>query len=533
MALPRFETTYSVAELGREIKALLGAAFESVWVAGEVQRAKLSSAGHLYFELIEPGEKAGLAGRLDAVVWKGELGRVRRALTATGQELADGLLLRCRVTVDFYPPGGRLQLQVREVDPVFGLGELERRRRETIAALEASGLATRNRALPFPPLPLAIGLVTSAGSAAYHDFLATLAESGYAFRVAFAHAAVQGREAEREVPAALARLGELPLDCIALVRGGGSRTDLAAFDSQAIAEAVARAPLPVLTGLGHEIDQSVADLVAHTAAKTPTKAAELLVERLRGAEAALEQLRDQLARGATAPFVRARTVLDRAGRTVAAVRPRLERDAARLITAQKPARAVPGGSPRSTLTAKGGGSNARRPAARACRGAAPARPSPRRPGRRPARPRRGAARRPPAPARRDRARAGARPRFQHHPSRRWPAAARRGGGRRRQPSRHPPRPRQRDEQRGGAMSSKTKATPPEPSFTTALAELRRSCSGSSAKRSTSPPAAGSNARRSSWLAAASCAAPVRSSRSSGASTNPPRRPRSEPLRRRP
>ncbi len=357
MALPRFETTYSVAELGREIKALLGAAFESVWVAGEVQRAKLSSAGHLYFELIEPGEKAGLAGRLDAVVWKGELGRVRRALTATGQELADGLLLRCRVTVDFYPPGGRLQLQVREVDPVFGLGELERRRRETIAALEASGLATRNRALPFPPLPLAIGLVTSAGSAAYHDFLATLAESGYAFRVAFAHAAVQGREAEREVPAALARLGELPLDCIALVRGGGSRTDLAAFDSQAIAEAVARAPLPVLTGLGHEIDQSVADIVDHTAAKTPTKAAELLVERLRGAEAALEQLRDQLARGATAPFVRARTVLDRAGRTVAAVRPRLERDAARLITAQKGlARAVPGrlATARSTLTAKGG-----------------------------------------------------------------------------------------------------------------------------------------------------------------------------------
>jgi exodeoxyribonuclease VII large subunit len=357
VALPRFETTYSVAELGREIKALLGAAFESVWVAGEVQRAKLSSAGHLYFELVEPAEKGGLAGRLDAVVWKGELGRVRRALSATGQELADGLLLRCRVTVDFYPPGGRLQLQVREVDPVFGLGELERRRRETIAALEASGLATRNRALPFPPLPLAIGLVTSAGSAAYHDFLATLAESGYAFRVAFAHAAVQGREAEREVPAALARLGELPLDCIALVRGGGARTDLAAFDSQAIAEAVACAPLPVVTGLGHEIDLSVADLVAHTAVKTPTKAAELLVERLRGAEAALEQLRDRLARGATAPFVHARTVLDRAGRTVTAIRPRLERDAARLTTVREGlTRAVPGrlAAARSTLTTTGG-----------------------------------------------------------------------------------------------------------------------------------------------------------------------------------
>lgn len=335
MALPRFETTYSVAELGREIRGLVAAAFESVWVAGEVQRARLSSAGHLYFELVEKGDGEGLAGRLDAVVWRGELAKVRPVLAATGQELTDGLLLRCRVTVDFYPPGGRLQLQVREVDPVFGLGELERRRRETIAALEAAGLAGRNRALPLPALPLAVGLVTSEGSAAYHDFLSTLAESGYPFRVAFVHAAVQGREAEREVAAALATLGRRPLDCIALVRGGGSRTDLAAFDSRAIAEAVALSPLPVVTGLGHEIDQSVADLVAHTAAKTPTKAAELLVERLRGAEVAFARLRDRLLREAGEPLARARRRLERAGRGLAAVRPRLERDAARLEGARR------------------------------------------------------------------------------------------------------------------------------------------------------------------------------------------------------
>src|SRR4029078_7543944 len=118
-------------------------------------------------------------------------------------------------------------------------------------------------------------------SAAYHDFLSCLRESGYGFRVIFFHAAVQGKEAEREVVSALRALAGLDVDCAVLIRGGGSRTDLAAFDSRAIAEAVARAPLPVLTGLGHEIDQSISDLVAHTALKTPTKVAELLVDAVR------------------------------------------------------------------------------------------------------------------------------------------------------------------------------------------------------------------------------------------------------------
>jgi exodeoxyribonuclease VII large subunit len=326
----RGETTFTVSQLGRQVQELLREAFASVWVAGEVSRHRPSAAGHQYFDLVEKGEGDKIVGTLSAVVWKGEWLRLRPALERAGGQLAEGLALRCRVTLDFYPPGGRLQAQVHEIDPAFTLGELERRRRETLEALRVTGLLEANRALELAALPLAVGLVTSHGSAAYHDFVSTLAESGFGFRVAFVHAAVQGAEAEREVVSALELLGRAGVDAIVLVRGGGSRTDLAAFDSRAIAEAIARSPRPVLTGLGHEIDQAVADLVAHKAFKTPTKAAEFLVARLDGAEQAALAVRRALARAGRLPLARARERLSGAERRVSAARARLDQAAVRL-----------------------------------------------------------------------------------------------------------------------------------------------------------------------------------------------------------
>lgn len=252
-----------------------------------MQRARASHNGHLYFELVEKGDGDRILGKLDAVLWRRDHQRVRRLLAESGQNIAEGQEIRCRGAIDFYAPAGRLQLIVREVDPLFTLGLLERRRRETLAALTAAGLVARNKALTLDPLPLRVGLISSTGSAAYHDFLSSLGASGFGFQVTVVHAAVQGRDAERQVVIALERLAAAELDCIALVRGGGSRTDLAAFDSRAIAEAVARCPLPVLTGLGHEIDTSITDMVSHTALTTPTKVAEHLVERVVAADGAL------------------------------------------------------------------------------------------------------------------------------------------------------------------------------------------------------------------------------------------------------
>lgn len=330
MTLPFTEETYRVSQLCEEIRDFLAGAFSSVWVAGDVERLRRSNRGHLYFELVEKGEGDEIHGKLDAVVWRTDFARVRRLLAPSGQQIAEGMTIRCRGNVDFYGPAGRLQLVVREVDPVFTLGLLERRRRETLAVLEAAGLLERNRELQLPPLPLTVALVTSHDSAAYHDFLATLGESGYGFRVLFIHASVQGRRAERELVSALAAAGRAGADCAVVVRGGGGASDLATFDSRALAEAVATAPLPVLTGLGHEIDRSIVDLVAHTALKTPTKAAEFLVERVAACDQALAELGRALPRSAVERLRFGRERLGRADKGVELARLRLAAAAGRL-----------------------------------------------------------------------------------------------------------------------------------------------------------------------------------------------------------
>lgn len=294
-----------------------------MWVAGEVARPHLSQRGHFYFELVEKGRGDSIVGKLDAVIWRSSFERIRSRLQASGQEIREGVDIRCRARLDFYPPGGRLQIVVDEVDPLFTLGLVERRRRETLAALEAAGLLERNASLELSEVPLRVGLVTAAESAAYHDFLAGLAESGYGFQVYFVHASVQGRAAEVEVPAALALLASMELDGVALVRGGGSRTDLLAFDSRAVAGAVARAPWPVLTGLGHETDQSITDLVSHTAAKTPTMVAEILVNRVADADLAVIACRDALLRSARERLKDAAVALGRHERLAQVARLRL------------------------------------------------------------------------------------------------------------------------------------------------------------------------------------------------------------------
>jgi exodeoxyribonuclease VII large subunit len=466
------EPTYTVSALCDEVRAFLGEAFSSLWVAGEVQRFRESQRGHVYFELVEKDASDGVCGKLEAVVWARDWQRVRRALAATGQRIEEGMAIRCRGGIDFYGVGGRLQLVVREVDPVFTLGMLERRRRETLAALEAAGLLDLNRALALPEPPLSIALVTSHGSAAYHDFLATLGESGYGFRVLSIHASVQGQRAEREIVSALALAGRSGVDCVVLVRGGGARSDLAVFDSRGVAEAVARSPLPVLTGLGHEIDEAIADRVAHLALKTPTKVAELLVERVARCDRAAAGLAAELARaarerlrGAGAGGARRRPRPHPAGRRRRAAggarpppRPR-HRPPARPRRRRPPRRPPPprARGPPAAGAAPPRGRGAGPPPGR--RRAAPGRPRPPRRrgagapagGARPAPParRRHPRGRPRAPGPPARAAARARPRLLDHPRRRRPPAHRPGAGACRRDDHQPARRRPADQPRRG------------------------------------------------------------------------------------
>ena len=301
-------------------------------MSGELHRGRRSQNGHFYFELVEKGRGDEIVGKLDAVIWRKDFERVARILAQAEQRLDEGQQLRCFGQLDFYAPTGRIQLVVRELDPLHTLGLLERRRRETLAALEAEGLIQANGRLSLPSLPFRLGLVTSKESAAYHDFMTGLATSGLAFQVILVHASMQGARAEFEVASALdlltaARPGGRPLDALVVVRGGGSRSDLAAFDSRLIARAVARCPLPVLCGLGHEIDRTIADLVCHTSLKTPTMVAEFLAARVLEGEARLEAARQRLASAAAAVLLRASRDLRRFERL-----PQLA--AARLATAQ-------------------------------------------------------------------------------------------------------------------------------------------------------------------------------------------------------
>jgi exodeoxyribonuclease VII large subunit len=310
MTLPLFEETYSVSQLADELRGMLREAFPSVWVAGEIHALKVHRSGHVYLDLVEKGARDAISARLDAVLWARDYERVRRQLAEHGQPLAEGMTIRCRITLDFYGPHGKLQAQIREVDPIFTLGALEQRRRATLQALAEAGLLERNRALRLPDLPLAIALVTSEGSAAYHDFLSTLGESGYGFKVLFVHAAVQGARAEAEICAALAFAAQAGAACAVIVRGGGARADLAIFDSRRVAEAVARSLIPVITGLGHETDDTIADRVAHTVRRTPTKAAEFLVELVTEADNRFERVRRELLREAREPLLRAMRRVD-------------------------------------------------------------------------------------------------------------------------------------------------------------------------------------------------------------------------------
>ena len=272
------EHTYSVGELADAVNGALRSRFGSgVWIRGEIQG--YSERGpHAYFRLVEVTD-AGKAV-LDVSLFANARVRLRPLLQKHGLQLAEGIKVRVFGSLDFYAPSGRLSLKMSGIDPRYTLGEMALQRDDVIRRLVASGMYDANRRRTLTLLPLRIGLITSVGSAAWHDFTKELEQSGHGFEIRAVDVRVQGDTAAAMVTAAINELnGHGDLDVIVIVRGGGSRTELAVFDSESIALAIAAAPCPVFTGLGHEIDRSVADEVAHTAFKTPTACAGALVER--------------------------------------------------------------------------------------------------------------------------------------------------------------------------------------------------------------------------------------------------------------
>jgi exodeoxyribonuclease VII large subunit len=273
------EPTYTVGELAEAINGVLRSRFGyGVWVRGEIAGFR-DSGPHSYFELCESTDEG--KARL-AVSWFGfHRNKLRPHLHRHRLwPLRDGLKVRIFGELDFFAGSGRLTLKMTGIDPRFTLGELALQRDDVIRRLVADDLYDAQRRLAVPIVPLRIGAVTSVGSAAWHDFTHELAQSGFAFHVSVVDTRVQGEWAVDGITAALRTLSRRDLDVIVVVRGGGARSELATFDAESIARSIAASPTPVLTGLGHEVDRTVADEVAHLALKTPTACAAELVQRV-------------------------------------------------------------------------------------------------------------------------------------------------------------------------------------------------------------------------------------------------------------
>ena len=252
------------------------------WVCAEI--ASMSVRGHCYMELVEKAENGILAAKVRATCWS----NVYHLLSAyflqeTGQSLHTGLQVMLEVSVEYHAVYG-LSLNVWNIDPTYTLGDLAKQRQVTIQQLTEDGVMNLQKALQIPSLPRRVAVISSADAAGYGDFCDQLKHNrfGFKFHVQLYPAVVQGDTAARSVVQALNSIAALEeeWDVVVIIRGGGASTDMSCFDDYNLASHCAQFPLPIIAGIGHTRDVSVVDMVVHTSVKTPTAAAEWLIERV-------------------------------------------------------------------------------------------------------------------------------------------------------------------------------------------------------------------------------------------------------------
>ena len=288
----------TLSQLQRLVKETLHERFAlPVWVSAEISEIKVNYSGHCYLELVEKGGDNGVPlAQSRAVIWRTAYPRIAGYFEAeTGQRLAAGIKILAKVAVNYHELYG-FSLQITDIDPTYTLGDMERQRQMTIAQLQKEGVWDMNREAPMPVVVQRVAVVSSANAAGYQDFRKELAKSPYRFEVTLFDAFMQGAAAEESIVTALCAVAERmdEFDAVVLIRGGGSASDLNCFNAYRLCAHVAQFPLPILTGIGHDKDTSVADMVAHTALKTPTAVAGWLVERMTQTEGWLDYAALQL-----------------------------------------------------------------------------------------------------------------------------------------------------------------------------------------------------------------------------------------------
>jgi exodeoxyribonuclease VII large subunit len=314
------DRVFSPSALIAEVNSLLEQGFSGIFVEGEITNASTSGRGHLYFTLKDD------RANLDCVMWASRANRLKF-------DLEDGLAVRARGSLTIYRQRGRFQLVVEALEPQ-GIGALQLAFEQLKKRLDAEGLFAPERKRSMPALPNRLGIVTSATGAALQDMLKVLRRVPN-LDVVVAPTAVQGDGAADEIADAIDRLGSSGLvEVIIVGRGGGSLEDLWAFNEEAVARAIAACPVPVISGVGHEVDFTIADFVADMRAATPTQAAELVASRLEEQDRRLESALAGLNRDLRRHLALARTRLDglegsrglaRVPQRLAALRDRLDR----------------------------------------------------------------------------------------------------------------------------------------------------------------------------------------------------------------
>ena len=278
---------------------------DEYWIQAELSDVRTNTTGHCYLEFVQKDSRSNsLVAKARGTIWN----NIYRLLKpyfeeTTGQPFTSGIKVLVKVTVQFHELYG-YSLTVLDIDPTYTLGDMARRRREILLQLEEEGVLTLNKELEMPVLPQRIAVISSATAAGYGDFCHQLQHNpgGFFFYTELFPALMQGNQVEESILAALdcinARMDDF--DVVVIIRGGGATSDLSGFDTYLLAAACAQFPLPIITGIGHERDDTVLDSVAHIRVKTPTAAAELLIHRVTEVADHLEELSVRIQQGAYA-----------------------------------------------------------------------------------------------------------------------------------------------------------------------------------------------------------------------------------------
>ena len=262
-----------------------------VWVCAEVADIKINASGHCYIELIEKNEKTGATeAQARATIWRSQvMSTVGRFEQESGQRLAKGMKILFKATVSHHAVYG-MSLQIQQIDALHTIGDMERRKQLCIEQLQKEGVWDLNRTQQMPLVVERVAVISSATAAGYQDFMNELARSAYRIKTELFEATMQGESCDESIVAALYAIAERAeeFDAVAIIRGGGSTSDLECYNSYHLAFAVTQMPLPILTGIGHDKDTSVTDMVAHTMLKTPTAVAQWIDQRAADFDGALE-----------------------------------------------------------------------------------------------------------------------------------------------------------------------------------------------------------------------------------------------------